>query len=240
METTMNTTTKGWTKITTAAVIALLTFGSTPVTMAQGLNPEIAPPNARPHGQSYGKWAAAWTQWVLGIPAAVNPIADETGDNAGLNQSRSVWFLAGSFGGTTERTCVVPEGTALFFPIVNMFWITTPADDPLLTIDDLRTIVRTPLDGAMLAAEIDGQPVSHLTAYRADSPVYTVTLPDDNFWGLPAGDYAPCVDNGYYLFLEPLSKGWHTIHFAATLADGSFSLDVTYHLYVGTVSKRCW
>src|SRR5215831_15880144 len=30
-----------------------------------------------------------------------------------------VWFLAGPFVGAVTRTCTLPQGTALFFPIVN-------------------------------------------------------------------------------------------------------------------------
>ena len=45
---------------------------------------------------------AEWWKWALGIPAAENPILDETGEFADVDQSGSVWFLAGNFGGTTE------------------------------------------------------------------------------------------------------------------------------------------
>lgn len=54
-------------------------------------------------------------------------------------------------------------------------------------------------------------------------------------YGLAAGDYEPCLDNGYYLFLNPLKTGRHTIHFKAEKADHSFSLDVTYILHVGKI-----
>ena len=84
----------------------------------------------------------------------------------------------------------------------------------------------------LCTCEIDGRPVKNLVRYREESAVFTTTLPDDNLIGLPAGDYEPCVDTGYYLMLAPLSPGRHTIHFTAANADGSFSLDVTYHLTV--------
>ena len=33
--------------------------------------PRIAPIQTKPEGQTYGRWAAEWWQWVLGIPAVV-------------------------------------------------------------------------------------------------------------------------------------------------------------------------
>jgi len=45
------------------------------------------------------------------------------------------------------------------------------------------------------------------------------------------------MNSGWYLMLEPLSRGQHTIHFSATIPGfGDFSFDVTYHLNVGKPS----
>src|SRR5713226_3959718 len=60
---------------------------------------------------------------------------------------------------------------------------------------------------------IDGQSVSQLTQYRAQSPgAFSVTLPDGNVlqgFGLPdpAGTCAPQVVDGYWLLLGPLASG---------------------------------
>ena len=148
-----------------------------------------------------------------------------------IGQGGPAFFLAGNFGGTTVRQCTVPAGKGLLFPLLNFFWIQTPSD-PSFTIQELRDILRPPMDDAILSCEIDGQPVQDLQGYREESAVFTAMLPEGNLFGLDAGDYAPCLDNGYYLMLWPLSKGQHTIHFTGETADHSFSLDVTYHLTV--------
>ena len=57
---------------------------------------------------------------------SINPLLDQTGQNAALGQSGEVWFLAGTTGGSAERTVTVPPGKALFFPIVNNLWINIP------------------------------------------------------------------------------------------------------------------
>src|SRR5215475_14736775 len=58
--------------------------------------PPIAPIQTIPEGQTYGRWAAAWWQWALGVPAAVNPLTDPTGEQCAQRQVDQVWFLAGS------------------------------------------------------------------------------------------------------------------------------------------------
>ncbi len=75
----------------------------------QNPNPGIAPPNSNPYGHSYGEWGGLWWRWALGIPAEQNPVVDSTGEFAGEGESGPVWFLAGNFGGTTERTVRPPD-----------------------------------------------------------------------------------------------------------------------------------
>jgi len=198
-------------------------------------NPGIAPINSRPYGQSYSQWAAAWWQWAYSIPSDINPIHDSTGENADIGQGGPVWFLAGAYvPDPIVREVVVPEGKSLFFPIMNQSWVQFP-DDPPYTIPELRAILRPGMEGAVLTCEIDGRFVRNPNNYLEESVVFITTVPDGNDLGLPAGDYAPSLDNGYYLMLEPLARGRHTIHFTAHNADDTFSLDVTYHI---TVAKN--
>jgi hypothetical protein len=51
----------------------------------------------------------------------VNPIVDNTGKHAGINQGGPVWFLAGTPGDNKIpiRKCIVPYGKALLFPVIN-------------------------------------------------------------------------------------------------------------------------
>jgi hypothetical protein len=223
-----------------ALIAALLGLGTS------ALNAAVLPASAKPYGKTYGEWSAAWWRWALAIPADSNPITDQTGEDAAIGQSGSVWFLAGNVGGVTARTVTVPAGKALFIPILNTIYLGFPCDDrnlPGCEIDQaleqandvagLLSFITPSMDGATLACEIDGAAVQNLTAGRVDSSaIYSVTLGADNVFGYPAGPYHPCVDTGYYLMLAPLSAGSHTIHFAAANADNSFSLNVTYHMTV--------
>ncbi len=196
-------------------------------------NPGIRPSHSTPYGMSYGKWAAYWWQWVLGIPNATNPILDTTGAYCGVGQSGPVWFLAGNFGGATEREYIgVPTGKALFIPLIT--WISVV---PFEGADEAeaRALANFVMDHVTdLYCTVDGVAVQNPYAYRAESPVFAVDAADALMY--PPGHYDTAVTDGYWLMLTPLPPGQHTINFGATvdIPDWSFtfSLDVTYHLTV--------
>ena len=91
------------------------------------------------------------------------------------------------------------------------------------------------MDPVTLKAIIDGDSVENLRQQRVQSPAFTITYPDDNFGGVPAGPYAPNISDGYWLLLPPLSAGRHTIYFRGEATDGLFKgavIEVTYKLFV--------
>jgi hypothetical protein len=83
--------------------------------------------------------------------------------------------------------------------------------------------------------------VQNLLDFGVQSPVITLTYPEDNvvafLFGVkevkvPAGTYTPSVSDGYWLIIAPLSNGMHTIRVRGAAA-GGFSGETTYHLTVG-------
>jgi hypothetical protein len=163
-----------------------------------------------------------------------------------VGQRGSLWFLVGPSGsGPTIRTCMVPEGTTLFFPLINFVNFNTPnvcgqGSDNIL-VEDLRAAAADFIDEATnLAVEVDGKAVKNLR--RVQSHVFEVALPEENVFdapctaadlgNVPAGIYSPAVDDGFYVRLNPLPIGDHTLHFHAEQPSASFTVDVTYHLTV--------
>jgi len=213
-------------------------------------NPGVLPPNANPFGMSYGQWGAEWWKWALSVPFAVNPMNDQTGANAAQGQSGRVWFLAGTFCvdinagcalATATRTCTVPAGKGIFFPILNSECSTFEGNGT--TYAELRDCARAAGDIATgLACEVDGVSLGNLDAYRATSGLFTWgPLPDGNIleaFGLPntVGATSAAAQDGFYIMLAPLKTGPHTIHFAGAFGS-SFALDVTYHLTVGGLGR---
>src|SRR5213083_1086403 len=102
-------------------IVASIVFGLVgmgPLAFAENPNPGVLPPHSHSHGLTYAEWGAAWWQWVLSIPFAQNPIFDSTGEDCDVGQSGPVWFLAGTSGSTAVRSCTIPAGKSIFFPIV--------------------------------------------------------------------------------------------------------------------------
>jgi hypothetical protein len=204
-------------------------------------NPGVIPITQSPHGMTYGQWGAAWWQYVYSIPAANNPLFDETGANCAVGQAQSkVFFLVGVINvtGTATRNCTVPAGAMLFFPILNYendnF---CPPINPPLSVAELQAGAKQVEDSVTaLETDVDGVHLSNLFSYRAASPgAFSINFPDNNlfqFFGcnIPKGTYSPFVADGYWLMLAPLSAGKHTVHFSGS--QPGFSLDITYHLTV--------
>lgn len=231
--------------------------------------PGVLPPQSNPFGKTYGEWQAEWWKWVYSLPLASHPLRDDTGGLAAMGQSGHVWFLGGVVNNagpatSVSRTCTIPSGKALFFPIANAAWVTYPSDaneawqpgDPYLEQNmawfaqnenegyagmGIRPLLAMIMQFARnLSCEVDGVPVADLETYHSQSPAYMASMPEGNVNGLPAGVHGPCCDDGYYVMLAPLSVGQHTIHFYAEfdLPWGETSYqDITYNLTVVPMGK---
>jgi hypothetical protein len=155
-----------------------------------------------------------------------------------------VWFLAGvlNVSGTATRTCSIPAGKVLFFPVINMVDINAPNLSGVnQTAKELRAEIAPCLDAVTtLSVEVDGEPIEKLQGkpekFRVKSVVFEVTLPGDNVFGIPGGTYSPAVDDGFYVALKPLDVGPHTLRIIGATQgcpiSPPFSLDVTYNLTV--------
>ena len=243
--------------LTLAAALALLVPAASALAQGGNSNPGIAPPNSKPYGLSYGQWGAEWWKWVLGIPAAENPLLDETGEFAAVDQVGPVWFLAGTLGDPLEhpvRTVSVPAGKALFFPLVSfVYW--APDDLPLaievaellgldpaeLSDEELLRVLAnfSLLELSELTLKVDGVEIQGLQRYFADSPGFTVEDDDllDDF-GFPPDGHGLFVTAGFWIMLAPLPVGEHTIHFTETIADSPLGPSVQNVTYNITVAPR--
>jgi hypothetical protein len=172
-------------------------------------SPAVFQPNSQPYGLTYGEWTAKWWQWAESIPTENNPQLDETGEDCAQaqNQTGPVWFLAGTSGGSVERTCTIPAGKAILIPVLNTINIRAASE----TDEELLAGVKSLADSVtILEFSIDGMPLQDIWNYRIQSPFFDVTLPDDNVFGISEGTYRAVAD-GYWAFLQPLPSGQHEI-----------------------------
>jgi hypothetical protein len=244
----MKSTRKVWNKVllTAILVVGFVAFvgGLPSMVGAWGNHSKILPIQEEYFGKNYSEWAAKWWKWTIETPADVNPNLGK-GDCA-MGQQGPVWFLATTLGSgkPVERECTVPFGKALFFPLINASYGAF-LNDP----EETRTeaYVRMIADCGIptkLEAEIDGVSVKNLYQYFEHSPLFAVTLPYPNVYGVdpgivPEDRLEPMADQGYYLFVWSLSPGSHTIKWKAAWNCpyfGDFSEDITYNLDV----KKKW
>src|SRR5262245_45706748 len=115
--------------------------------------------------------AQCW-QWALSIPAATNPVLDTNGQFCMVGQRGPVWFLAGTFvPGQTVRSCSIPEGVDLFFPVINQAFYNSPdcgQNGQSYSVKDMRAIIAPVIDSATnLSVKLDNTPVSDLRRVRS-------------------------------------------------------------------------
>ena len=227
------------------AVLTASVFAALPA-KAGNPNPGVIPPGAHFHGLTYGEWLAGLNQWLLSVPAADNPILEGTEDKIATGQPEHVWFLANA-GVVVNRHFTIPAGTALYATIFGAEFDNSLCVDPdtNFTIAELRAAAKSAVDSFTdIEVQVDGIPIEDIAAYRSTSPVFTATLPANNFLqfvgcadALP-GKYGPLVADGYALLLAPLPVGEHSIHISGVIVvdpsnpSNDVNVDVTWHITV--------
>lgn len=249
----MKKTRSGKLLVTAALVLALFLAANPAQANVISSLPDTYP-TSQTYGKTYADWGAEWWKWVVLSKPDKHPLLDRTGEFAHVNQSVSgfVFFLGGTW--TTDsvpvvRNVTVKSNQALFFPTYN--WVNSyPEDvDPAYrhsigqAEQYLRNTLNSTFDGIdpdYLVSKVDG---THVQNYRAQSKPFGLYLPADSYAILvdnisyvtgdkfQAGLHDPSISDGYWVLLDPLSVGPHTIKIQAGPSSGRW-VDVTYNLSV--------
>lgn len=181
--------------------------------------------------------SAAWWPWALEKSTAASPLngsydgGPRCNGQAANGSAKDVWFLAGTITGEkVERTCTVPAGKEIFFPVFNLLDFNVNGAQ---TEEELQQEVEGWTDDALahpkrpLFAIVDGEPVE---MNRLDSPsaLFHYTLQKDAYltdFGIEPGPYVGVTD-GVWVTLPPLSEGEHTIHFGGNGQNNTYNLNV--------------
>lgn len=241
-------------------VILALLLGAAGPALAGDSKPRIVPVDEKAFGKSYEELSTEWWQWVYSLPAHGNPLFDETdqdffkeldepGSGCDAGQHGKVWFLAGNFGGTTmhPRTCTVPNGKALFFPVFNFETDNVRNPPTNFTAAQLEAeCLALVAEPDMLKVQIDNVTLqtAQVRAFAIEPTPFRYEMPDEDniydFLQVPWSgelDQHGAISCGYYIYLEPLAKGKHHIVIEAQeqfAPDNIFLLKVEYDV---TVSK---
>lgn len=228
---------------TVSAAMALLLAATIGLSAGRNPNPPILPAGSAPNGRTFGDWAAAWWAWALRFPVEQNPMIDSTGAYGSAGQKGPVWFLAGTFDGSVERSLTVPPGKRLFFPLFNVFNdYSCPDPDnqpaPGQTLEEFLTEGAEAISDLAieLFAEVDGVPIQNLWDYRtcSDLGMFTKHPSLSALDPCPTSGPQPAVVAGYWLMLAPLTRGQHTLRFGSTASfvGYEFGAEATYYLTV--------
>ena len=171
------------------------------------------------------EWSQDYLQWVATFPRGSSPVSDTTGAQCATRQSGDVWFLATSDGtAPVERSCAVPAGRTVFVPIANVLERSGNREPDC---DSMAHIASGNLQHVSeLALTIDGRPVDGLRDHRqASGGCFALGARQ-----VPRLVAKTAVADGYYVMLQPLPAGPHTIVVGARF--DSVVLSTTYRLDV--------
>jgi hypothetical protein len=206
--------------------IALGVFGLVTCVATRAADAELVPPGESVAGKTQREWSVAWWQWAGSFAYEESPVADRVGSKCAAKQAGEVWFLAGTYGTRrTVRTCKVPAGKHLFFPLIN-----TMVTARVGAVSDCGSLARTAAamtqDVSALVLDVDGKRFEGLERHRQVSDgCFDVLARSDSGTGGVQG-----AANGYYVMLRPLRSGTYVVNFGGVLP--SVLQAVTYTLQV--------
>lgn len=176
-------------------------------------------------GRSQAQWSRDWWQWAGSFSNQESPVADRTGALCAAKQSGPVWFLAGTYGTRrTVRTCTVPRGKYLFFPLIN--YVVMPRSARATSCADMISdAAEITAEASLLVLDIDGTRIQKLERHRQTTDCF-----DMGERAMPKIKVYPSAAAGYYVMLRPLPAGKHTLNFGGALP--SMLQAITYELTV--------
>lgn len=220
-------------------VLSILLFSTilSPVAALNTVN--IFPPGGKPYGLTYADHIKNFWKWAIKTPANENPVNDPTGVKCATGQENtnsSVFYLAFNNGGTSQRTCKVPAGKALFIPVMQVE--SSDKELPKASVADLSNSAKNDQDHVnSLYLKIGDKEYNFkdLDKYRTHTDAFEVVFPDNGIFGVLKGGVSKAVADGRYIITEPLAKGTYPIHFKSSLIDPSnpdtnFAQDITYKI----------
>lgn len=189
-------------------------------------------PEDKPYGKSFGQWTVDWWNWAFSTPKRNNPVYDDSGQNAHVNQQGPVWFLAGTFGENkiVRRTCTIPHGKSILFPVIN--YEINKIEKPSLKskLDLINDVIEDINDIVKKDVFIDGM-LTPVHRVRSDPPTFRLKIAEGLDDDIRGGVIEAAAD-GYWVFLKRLSSGEHRIYFHGACSGGIRNSMAEYNILV--------
>jgi hypothetical protein len=216
------------------------------VILALAVAAPIASGQTSSQGQNLGKLTGDWWNWVVSTSPSPLEGSYKGGTQCDGSFVDGVFFLGGSTTSkAVKRTCTVPAGTPILFPVVNGACSaapTVPTDggftgDPKpytkCSKDFLDTILATSPTGekSTTFATLNGQ---NLEIQRLESGPFTWTFPSKSplFPHVDPGSYDAAASGLWVYLPQGLEPGTYTLQFGGTFPNVGFKQNITYNLTV--------
>jgi PEP-CTERM motif len=214
---------RSWRRAKTAVGVAALIFAH--LCSAAKAGPDFTLTRSSFDGEPLAQWTQNWWTWALQAPFATNPLLDTTGAYAGVDNNGPVFFIAGTSGGSADRTFDVPAGKPLLIPMLNQFDTLDPKSTENKLLQNFQNSVTS------LFATIDGTSIKNPQSFLVRTDFFSMGETQLGSFiaelGAPVGvELYPTKSSGYWLMVSGLSLGEHTLTFGGSLSNG-FSTSVT-------------
>ena len=175
--------------------------------------------------RSQVEWSQSYLQWIAAFARDSSPVSDTTGAQCAAKQGGDVWFLASSDGtAPIVRSCAIPAGKTLFVPIASTMERSSSREPNCAGMARLAAAALARV--SRLTMTIDGQAVDDLEGHRiAGGDCFALDARQSS-----RSSAKGAVADGYFVMLQPLPPGPHTIVVGARF--DATSLSTTYHLDV--------
>jgi hypothetical protein len=164
-------------------------------------------------GLSQQELTVRWWQWAASFDYPVSPVSDMTGERCAAGQEGEVWFLAGTYSSSaTRRTCRVPAGKYLFFPLINYVVMPSNCSGCL----NCEQATASPGKSPTTSWDSSRSSTARRCCSRGASRRLRRLLRPRGAFPLTGEDRAHGFQR-HWLLLPPLAKGRHTLRFGGAL-----------------------
>ncbi len=192
-------------------------------------------------GKSNQQWSTEWWKTMMSYDCAHNPLNQQSWSIT-VNQASPVVFLTGMTSGISVRTIEVSRDKALFIPIINVL-----KEYPAVNLDqnprpdqtveqflkteaakyiNLATNIKVVLDRNLIKITATDRVATDLFYFKANKDLAGCV------GQAVTGQLQVGVSDGYWIVIDHLSPGRHTLHTHAEILATGIVPDVYYNIIV--------
>jgi hypothetical protein len=183
-------------------------------------------------GQTISEWTEDWYTWAFQSPTAVSPFTPgSAGDGSGGFDAGRMFFIGGFDTSHGPLNVTVPFNEPILVPLLNFA-------DTLDTKAVENGLISDFTKGASgLFATLDGKALPHLQADLVKTDFFSAGPTLAGSWandlGVPVGTtLTPSKGAGFWIVIEGLSKGTHTLEFGGHSASTSTMINTHDILHI--------